>query len=221
MASRDEDEHGYYGTSGPQNDPHVYPNGVLINNLGIQNTQDLNAAENTLTELRITQLAISPIEGGYDLAHARAIHRHIFGDIYPWAGEVRQVDIYKADTLFLEQVKIEAFFEKIDEHLQVSGLSGDPIDDQQAFCSAAGIFLGLLNHAHPFREGNGRTQRELLRLVARDHGYSIDWRGTSPQAMKAACIEAENDPTCRALGRLIYLASTRLEGQSSSPNHEP
>lgn len=124
MASRDEDEHGYYGTSGPQNDPHVYPNGVLINNLGIQNTQDLNAAENTLTELRITQLAISPIEGQYDLAHAKAIHRHIFGDIYPWAGDIRQVDIYKGDTLFLEQAKIEAYFEQIEEHLQVSGLRG-------------------------------------------------------------------------------------------------
>ncbi len=221
MASRDEDEHGYYGTSGPQNDPHVYPNGVLINNLGIQNTQDLNAAENTLTELRITQLAISPIEGEYDLAHAKAIHRHIFGDIYPWAGEIRQVDIYKGDTLFLEQAKIEAYFEQIDEHLQVSGLHCAPMEDQRVFCSAAGIFLGQLNHAHPFREGNGRTQRELLRLVARDHGYSIDWSGTSPQAMKGACIEAESDPTCRALGRLILLASSRDETQQISLDQEP
>jgi cell filamentation protein len=209
MAFRDDEVHGYYGTSSPESDPHVSSNGVLINNLGIQNTQDLNAAENTLTELRITQLAMSPIEGDYGLSHARDVHRHIFGDIYPWAGEVRQVDITKGDTMFLAHTHIDSYFERIRRRLLEGGLVGGQFDDVRAFAAAAGEYLGLLNHAHPFREGNGRTQRELLRLVARDHGYTLNWSGTSPQAMRLACIEVESDTSYRSLSRLIYLAAER------------
>ena len=66
MAWPADDDHGYYGTSNVENDPHVDANGVLINYLGITNTHDLNEAEGSLSELRIIQLALSPVLGEFD-----------------------------------------------------------------------------------------------------------------------------------------------------------
>ena len=59
----------------------------------------------------------------------------------------------------------------------------------QAFAGEAGAFLVELNRIHPFREGNGRTQRVLLLQMARNAGYSIRWGGVSPEAMRRACID--------------------------------
>lgn len=210
MASAADDNHLYQSDSEKDADPHVGPNGVLINLLAITNTQELQSAETTLSELRITKLGVTPIEGAFDLAHAKAVHKFIFQDVYPWAGETRLADIMKSNTLFLPWRELGAFFERISDHLGQSGLAGHTISDERAFSREAGMFLGLLNHAHPFREGNGRTQRELLRLLARDHGYRLDWSGTSPMAMKHACIAFEESGKADELSKLIRLASSRI-----------
>ena len=207
------DDHLYRSASDRDSDPHIGPNGVLINLLGLSNTQELQAAETTLSELRIIKLGGDPIEGDLDLRHACAVHQFIFQDVYPWAGETRRTDIMKGDTMFHSWRDLDAFFDRIADHLEQSGLTGPTITDEREFCQAAGTFLGMLNHAHPFREGNGRTQRELLRLLARDHGYQLDWSGTSPMAMKHACIAFEEGGNAAPLSKLIQLASSRLPAE--------
>jgi cell filamentation protein len=47
-------------------------------------------------------------------------------------------------------------------------------------------FLGELNAAHPFREGNGRTQREFIRELGLKAGHYIDWRATTIEDMTNA-----------------------------------
>lgn len=202
--------HEYYGRSSAELDPHCQKNGVLINTLGLTTTEELNKAEGELTSPRITSLVISPMRGVYDLDHAKQVHRYIFQDIYPWAGEVRRVDISKNDTRFLENELIGNAFVEIGQHLKDSGLFGGEFKSSKEFSKEAGTFFGALNHVHPFREGNGRTQRELLRLLAYDHGYSINWSGTSPMAMKNACIDFQHDPTGKSLAKLIYLACSSV-----------
>lgn len=222
MASAADDYHLYQNAADRASDPHVDTNGVLINLLGISDTQTLQSAETTLSELRIIALGCTPIEGAFDLAHAKAIHQFIFQDVYPWAGETRMADIMKGETLFLHWRDLDVFFDRLSLHLEQSGLAGRSMTDEAAFCQAAGTFLGMLNHAHPFREGNGRTQRELLRLLARDHGYQLDWSGTSPMAMKHACIAFEEDGNSAPLSKLIRLASSRLQpDQAPDPDPEP
>ncbi len=216
------DDHLYRSASDRDSDPHIGPNGVLINCLGFSNTQELQAAETTLTELRIIKLSGDPIEGAVDLRHACAVHQFIFQDVYPWVGETRRTDIMKGETIFHSWRDLDTFFDRIANHLEQSGLTGQAITDEREFCQAAGTFLGMLNHAHPFREGNGRTQRELLRLLARDHGYQLDRSGTSPMAMKHACIAFEESGKANDLSKLIRLASTRLESsQAPDPAPEP
>ncbi|WP_245607761.1 Fic/DOC family protein [Streptomyces prunicolor] len=77
------------------NDPYAIPNGVLRNKLGITDHQLLAAAEADITRARLVMLAERPLPGAYDLGHFQAFHAAIFGDIYPWAGELRTVNIAK------------------------------------------------------------------------------------------------------------------------------
>lgn len=182
------DEHYYVSGYSVENDPYVMPNGVLVNLLGLNATADLNLAEAELVPLRTLQLWESPLPGQFDLAHLQAIHQHLFQDIYPWAGRIRQVDIAKNETVFLPHGQIVA---------EAGALFGanamdlaNPDLGSRELCERLAVVLGRLNYIHPFREGNGRSQRELLNVMIRSRGYWFDWSGHSPQAMKQACVAA-------------------------------
>ena len=58
--------------------------------------------------------------------------------------------------------------------------------DTESFVDRAAYFIGELNAAHPFREGNGRTQREFIRELGLKAGYYIDWRSTTVEKMNEA-----------------------------------
>lgn len=78
---------------------YCYPNtNILINKLNIQDQDELHLAEADITSQRINQIKKSGwIPGDFDINHLKAIHRHIFQDIYSWAGEIRTVDIAKSN----------------------------------------------------------------------------------------------------------------------------
>lgn len=200
------DEHYYVAGYSVENDPYVMPNGVLANVLGLNTTAELNLAEAELVPLRTLQLWESPLTGQFDLPHLQAIHHHLFQDIYPWAGKVRQVDIAKNDTIFLSHTRIIAEAEALFASMSVT-LS--ETEDPQGLCELMALVLGKLNYIHPFREGNGRSQREFLNLMIRPRGYWFDWSGHSPQAMKEACVASmAND--WGPMRRLLRVAMAKL-----------
>ena len=55
--------------------------------------------------------------------------------------------------------------------------------DSHQFAQNAAYFLGELNAAHPFREGNGRTQREFIRQLGLNAGHNVDWRSATRESM--------------------------------------
>ena len=79
-------------------DPYVYPGTTTLRNLlGLTDPVDLDRVERLYTVDRATQ----PIpRGALDLTHLRAIHRHLFQDVYDWAGELRTVEISKGRQQF-------------------------------------------------------------------------------------------------------------------------
>ena len=82
-------------------DPYVYPGtNVLRNRFGLRDAGELERRERDASYARLLQLAAEPLPGRYDLAHLQAFHRHIFGDVWPWAGELRTVTIAKENTMF-------------------------------------------------------------------------------------------------------------------------
>ena len=169
-------------------DPYLYPGTNVLKNLrDIRNPGTLARFEAEATTRRIVELIHSPAQGQFDIAHLRAIHKRIFRDVYEWAGQFRTVNISKDGHLFGAAGFIEGalrhVFQKLFRESYLREL------DRESFSDRAGFFLGELNAAHPFREGNGRAQREFIRELALQCGFAIDWsRITSDQMITASRV---------------------------------
>jgi cell filamentation protein len=150
-------------------DPYLYPGtDVLRNKENITDAEELAAFERLATANRMenltTDLPVTP--EGY-----RAIHRYIFQDVYDWAGEYRVVDIARTDDLFclVPHIARELAkrFEAIRSEDELRGLSAED------FAARAAEHITELNAIHPFREGNGRSLRAFLSLLAHRAGQEM------------------------------------------------
>ena len=153
-------------------DPYIYAgSSVLKNRLGLTDRAALDAAERQLIRTR----AVDGVPtGDFDLAHLQAIHRHLFQDVYDWAGEIRTVEISKGGHLFIFRQFIASGMADIHRRLVVGGFfSGLSLED---FAAKAGSILGDVNYVHPFREGNGRTQLHYLKQLCGRAGHPLDLR---------------------------------------------
>ncbi|MYE58582.1 MAG: cell division protein [Alphaproteobacteria bacterium] len=142
---------------------------VLRNRLDIRDARALDAAERSL----VAQRLLEPVPAGdFDLAHLRAIHRHLFQDIYAWAGEVRTVEISKGGSQFQPRRFIATGMADVHRRIVAAGYFRGLGPD--GFAAGAGSVLGDVNHVHPFREGNGRTQFQYLKQLAARAGHVFD-----------------------------------------------
>ena len=166
---------------------YCYPNSsILRNKLGILEADVLENAERKLTMLRLYELMEKPIQGNFDLSHLCAIHRHIFQDLYDWAGELRTVDIAKGN-LFCKVEYLQLECDKL-----FSALKNDldhPFSEEETVKKLA-YYLAELNALHPFREGNGRTQREFIRQLSTYWGYSLSYVSITREEMLKASQES-------------------------------
>jgi cell filamentation protein len=160
---------------------------VLKNKLGIKDKAQLKIVERKLTMLRIHDLIQNPIYGKFDLEHLKSIHKYIFQDIYSWAGELRTVDIGKGNMFchvaYIE-MQVNSLFNKLKQENFLRGLSIN------AFAKRAAYYFAEINALHPFREGNGRVQREFIRTLALLNGYTIRYSTITPNRMLYACVES-------------------------------
>jgi len=185
-------------------DPYVDPvTGLLRNRLGIDKPQRLREAEAGLTLAAIQDLGTRLLPGGYDLPHLQAFHREIFGDIYPWAGQIRTVAIAKTD-LFCLPLHIEDYangvFAELAGEKNLRALSRDSFTDRVTH------YYAEVNAIHPFREGNGRAQRAFFGQLAREAGWPMDWSDIDARENTEASIAAlrgDNGPLRDMLDRLV------------------
>ncbi|WP_229692080.1 Fic/DOC family protein [Paenibacillus radicis (ex Gao et al. 2016)] len=134
----------------------------------------------------------NPCLGSFDLKHLKAIHHYIFQDIYPFAGQIRDEDISKGFYFAPSQyilLQAKEIFRKLREESYLVGL------DLEEFSQKAAELMGDINHLHPFREGNGRTQREFIRCLALRAGYKLDWSRVSTKETLDASIRSVVDDT--------------------------
>lgn len=163
---------------------YCYPGSdVLKNRMGIQDMEQLRQMEKRLTMLRILELVDKPIRGKFDLKHLQSIHKYIFQDIYEWAGEIRKVDIAKGNMFcnakFIES-QAEEIFGKLRAENYLKGLGGKELSVRLAY------YFSEINALHPFREGNGRSQREFIRTLTLHNGYVINFGKVSGEEMLKA-----------------------------------
>lgn len=101
----------------------------------------------------------------------RAIHRHLFCDLYSWAGKVRTYTTGRGSTPFATPDNIGSWmneqFAKLEANSYLVGLDADD------FSKAAAEAVNEINAGHPFPDGNGRTQRHWLRMLANNAGFNI------------------------------------------------
>lgn len=186
-------------------DPYLdLDSGVLRNRLGITDPVELSRAEAEFAATALTELALTRLPGDYDIAHLQAFHRVIFGDLYPWAGEVRTVALGKAGQLFCPPEAIERrageVFLALAARDHLRGLGRERFLDALTELFAAVTFL------HPFREGNGRAQRAFLAQLARDAGHRLSWAGMDAAentAAARAANEGDLEPLQAMLDRLL------------------
>ncbi len=173
-----------------EQDPYCYSQSdVLQNSFGFRVQNDLSKAEAQITVLRLDQLQRRPVAGKFDLDHLRDIHRHIFRDVYSWAGQLRTVSMSKGASLFCRHEFIASEGKRIFDQLRQENLLRSLARD--GFCERLAYYFGEINALHPFREGNGRTQRVMLGDIAKQAGYRIDFQLISRETMLAISREAQ------------------------------
>lgn len=143
-------------------DPYAYPGTqVLKNRLGTRDPAVLQAFEVEMTTLR----AREPLPAGrFGSTHYCRVHRHLFQDVYAWAGQYRTVRTSKSGNVFCYPENIEGEMNRLFGRLKRGPFARH--NAFGAFVAGAAAFLADLNAIHPFRDGNGRAQLAFLHLVA-------------------------------------------------------
>lgn len=151
---------------------------LLSSNLvGAKNLDELFELEQNITADRILQIKLSPLPGSFDYHHLKMLHRELFKDIYSWAGKDRYELGYhgifrKGNTEFTSGEKLPVVAKGLFSALEAENYFKNL--DRERFVKSAASFLNGLNILHPFREGNGRTQRLFMELLAANAGYELD-----------------------------------------------
>ena len=177
-----------YGPDGLP-DPHAWPGSdVLRNKWGIRDGVDLAALELSATRFRIDQLRGRPVKGRFDLKHLQAIHRHIFQDVYEWAGELRMGALSRGGNLFAQPDHIvssaDRIFRALAAERHLKGLTAEEFPDRLAHHFAE------INAIHPFREGNGRALQTFLEQLAGEAGYGVNFSKVKREEWNAAAKES-------------------------------
>lgn len=187
-----------YGT---EQDPACYTGtDVLINHLNITDADTLEIAERDITEIAAAQIEFT--SPPYDFDFLKQLHLKLFEDIYPWAGQLRTVDVAKGATRFCTASRIDPEARKLFGTLSENSWFAH--HTKMELITAIAEFCGDLNIIHPFREGNGRTLRLLCEFIVINTGYEIDWNPVPTDLWLQASIDSV---TCdyQAMNRVFEL----------------
>ncbi len=139
---------------------------ALENKLGITDSAVLAREEERISKKKAVWLFESGTLDALPVgtfAALQEIHRHLFADLYPFAGKIRTVNLAKGNFRFAPLLYLEAALDSIDRM------------PQSTFDQIVEKYVEM-NVAHPFREGNGRSTRIWLDLMLkRGIGQVVDW----------------------------------------------
>ncbi|EOM1923953.1 putative adenosine monophosphate-protein transferase Fic [Escherichia coli] len=140
---------------GEGRDPYLYPGlDIMRNRLNIRQQQRLEQAAYEMTALRAATIELGPLVRG--LPHLRTLHRQLYQDIFDWAGQLREVDIYQGDTPFCHFAYIEKEGNALMQDLEEEG-----------------YLVGL-------------EKAKFVERLAIHAGYQLSWQGIEKEAWNQA-----------------------------------
>ena len=161
----------------------------LVNKLGIRDEKKLSEIEAQITFAKAVMLEETPIDDDFGFEHFKKIHEFLLCDLYEWAGQVRAVDISKKRTKFLDAASIVGIGTKCFAKVKDGYFENLPFDE---FVKRIAEFYNDVNYIHPFREGNGRTQRIYFTQLIRHYGYDINFADVDTDELMIATIQASS-----------------------------
>jgi cell filamentation protein len=160
-------------------DPYVYEDvSVLKNLLGIKTADALERAEADITSIKLLLVdgAVQSLSFGF--LRLLAIHKHIFGDIFEWAGTIRKIQIVKGERV-LGGDTVRYSQPDVIEHdgaaviNELNGVDWSQLNAHETAVTFAKLIAALWQ-VHPFREGNTRTIITFATQFAEAHGFRMD-----------------------------------------------
>lgn len=171
---------------------YCYPDSdVLKNKLNIRNKDELKVAEEEFTAVKQLVLLQDPVKGYFTKTHLLRIHRFLFEDVYPFAGQIRREQISKGDTMFYPPDTIDRELNRVFAAIHENKLLKEKKASEQI--QNLSWTMAELNIIHPFREGNGRSIRELIRCMALVYGIHLNWGNTDRDTLIDAAIASVDD----------------------------
>jgi cell filamentation protein len=175
--------------------------GLLRNLLNITDPEVLLFVESGAVTKRLQELYENPIkiEGICSLFE---IHRQLFQDIYIWAGKKRTVEISKDGKQFFPTSHFNNAFKYIDQ--LIIEFKKIPKDNKKLLAKKLAEILDNINYLHPFKEGNGRTQREFLRLLALEKGLKLNLNPPDNKSVYERYMKGTIESDVNILTELIF-----------------
>ena len=164
------------------------PGGMVLRNLlGIRDFNELRTREYALVFQRNDELrqGLVTIEQTFDLDHHRAVHRHLFQDVYSWAGDVRTVELAKGSSEFADRADVKRVCDAV---ARVTTTTEWVTITREDFGQAIAEIYSWMNFAHPFREGNGRTAKVVLDHVAALSSFELHYELVDKSTWDRAAI---------------------------------
>ena len=180
-------------------DIYVYPNtNVLINKLNIKTTKELDDAENALVSLNIANLLSNPFEikTVFDI---KKIHKHLFSDLYDWAGENRKINMYKEEPVlnglsvsYSDYREIDNDLNKLDKDFKK--VQWNDLNKLETINNIVRL-ISRMWRIHCFREGNTRTTTTFLYLfmIQLSLKVNVDFIGKHAKFFRNALVLASID----------------------------
>jgi len=175
--------------------------GILRNIQDISDTDILLFVESGAVTKRLQELDDNPIKiKGIDTLFE--IHRHLFQDIYYWAGKKRIVEISKDGKQFFPTSHFDNAYRYIDQ--LIANYNKTPKDNKRQLAEKLAEILDNINYLHPFREGNGRTQREFLRQLALEKGLILNLNPPDNKSVYEKYMKGTIESDIKTLSELVF-----------------
>lgn len=146
---------------------------------GCPDKDELIRLEERFTAFRMIELQQRPMNGDFSLGHMKAIHGHLFQDVYEWAGEHRNVDMIKEGHDYMAHFQIERLWGKVSDYVERNNRFQD-VDDPAVFADKIAFVWGRVNIIHAFREGNTRSQVLFFDQLCQQAGFELDVARLAP-----------------------------------------